>query len=129
MAGGSPAGLALALASRESDPRLVAVAHPDYAEGSDHVVRFPKPVGRGAVTDTTYSERRVAMAKSQNRFAACLAVGAGRSVTIVDDAAFLSGIALAAGVDVAGDTPIMVFDNALTYLHTATDMGLVMADS
>ena len=129
VAGGSPAGLALAMASREPDPRLVAVAHPDYDEGTDHVVRFPEPVGRGTVADTTYSQRRVAMAKSPNRFAACLAVGAGRSVTIVDDGAFLSGIALAAGVDVAGDEPQMVFENALKYLETATGMGLVMADS
>jgi hypothetical protein len=128
VAGASPAGLALALASREPDPRLVAVAHPDYDEGSDHVVRFPEPVGRGTVSDTTYARRRVAMAKSPNRFAACLAVGAGRSVTIVDDGAFLSGIALAAGVDVAGDQPMMVFDDALTYLETAAAMGLLMAD-
>ncbi|MDP9494088.1 MAG: hypothetical protein M3P87_02515 [Actinomycetota bacterium] len=129
VAGGSAAGLALAMAAREPDPRLVAVAHPDFEEGSDHVVRFPEPVGRGTVADTTYSQRRVAMAKSPNRFAACLAVGAGRSVTIVDDGAFLSGIALAAGVDIAGDTPKMVFDDALTYLQTATDMGLVLADN
>lgn len=128
VAGGSPAGLALALASRESDPRLVAVAHPDYAEGSDHVVRFPEPVGRGVAADTTYSQRRVAMAKSPNRFAACLAVAAGRRVTIVDDGAFLSGVALAAGVDVADNKPMMVFDDALTYLDAATAMGLVMAD-
>jgi hypothetical protein len=128
VAGGSAAGLALALASREPDPRLVAVAHPDYAEGSDHVVRFPEPVGRGTVSDTTYARRRVAMAKSPNRFAACLAVGAGRSVTIVDDGAFLSGIALAAGVSVAGDQPRLVFEDALTYLETAATMGLLMAD-
>jgi hypothetical protein len=129
VAAGSPAGIALALASREEDPRLVAVAHPDYPEGSDHVVRFPEPVGRGTVADTNYAQRRLAMAKSPNRFAACLAVGAGRSVTIVDDGAFLSGIALAAGVDIAGDKPLLVFEDALTYLQTATEMGLVMADS
>lgn len=129
VAGGSPAGLALAMASREPDPRLVAVAHSDFAEGSDHVVRFPEPVGRATVADAIYAQRRVAMAKSPNRFAACLAVGAGRSVAIVDDAAFLSGIALAAAVDVAAGMPRMVFDDALTYLTTATDMGLVMADS
>jgi hypothetical protein len=128
IAGASPAGLALALASREPDPRLVAVAHPDYEEGSDHVVRFPEPVGRGTVSDTTYAQRRVAMAKSPNRFAACLAVGAGRSVTIVDDGAFLSGIALAAGVSIAGDQPRLVFEDALTYLETAAAMGLLMAD-
>jgi hypothetical protein len=116
------------MASRESDRRLVAVAHPDFAEGSDHVVRFPEPVGNATVADTIYAQSRVAMAKSPNRFAACLAVGAGRNVTIVDDAAFLSGIALAAAVDIANATPMMVFENALPYLEAATTMGLLMAD-
>jgi hypothetical protein len=129
VAGASPAGLALALASREPDPRLVAVSHPDYEEGSGHAVRFPEPVGTATVNDMTYGERRVAMAQSSNRFAACLAVGAGRTVTIVDDGAFMSGIALGAGVSVADGAPKMVFEDALTYLQTATEMGLVMADN
>ncbi len=128
MAGCSPAGLALAISSREPDPRLVAVAHPDFAESSGHVVRFPDPVGAASVVDSTYANRRVAMAKSPNRFAACLAVGAGRSVTIVDDGAFLSGVALAAGIDVVDGQPRMVFDDALTYLETAAAMGLLMAE-
>jgi hypothetical protein len=128
VAAGSPAGLGLAVASREPDPRLVAVAHPDFAEGSDHVVRFPDPVGSATVADTIYAGRRVAMAKSPNRFAACLAVGAGRSVTIVDDGAFLSGIALAAGVAIAGTEPTLVFEDALRYLEAAAAMGLLMAE-
>ena len=105
------------------------MAHPDRDEGTDHLVRFPEPVGRATVADTTYSKRRVSIAKSPNRFAACLAVGAGRSVTIVDDGAFLSGVALAAAVDLAGDNPMLAFEDALTYLQAATDMGLVMADN
>jgi hypothetical protein len=127
VAGCSPAGMALAIASRESDPRLVAVAHPDLAEGSGHVVRFPDPIGASPVADSIYANRRVAMAKSPNRFAACLAVGAGRSVTIVDDGAFLSGVALAAGIDLAQGEPKLAFDDALTYLETAAAMGLLMA--
>lgn len=129
VAGCSPAGMALAIASRESDPRLVAVAHPDFVEGSGHVVRFPDPIGAAPVADSTYANRRVAMAKSPNRFAACLAVGAGRSVTIVDDGAFLSGIALAAGIDLAQEGPKLAFEEALTYLETAAAMGLLMADN
>lgn len=128
MAGGSPAGLGLAMASREPDARLVAVAHPDFAEGSDHVVRFPDPVGSSTVADAIYAGRRVAMAKSPNRFAACLAVGAGRSVTIVDDGAFMSGIALAAGVVIADGEPKLVFEESLTYLEAAAAMGLLMAE-
>ena len=92
------------MADRESDLRLVAASHPDYEEGVDHAVRFPEPVGAGAVTDLSYAGRRIALAHSGNRFAACLAVGARRRVTIVDDAAFLSGVALAAGADVCRET-------------------------
>ena len=128
VAAASPAGIALALADRESDPRLVAVSHPDYEEGADYAVRFPEPVGAGMATDVSYAGRRVAIAHSENRFAACLAVGAKRRVTIVDDGAFLSGIALAAAVDVTGEEPVLVFSDSLRYLRAATTMGLVMAD-
>jgi hypothetical protein len=49
-------------------------------------------------------------------------------VTIVDDGDFLSGIALAAAVMVAGAEPAPVWDHALDYLQAATAMGLVMAE-
>jgi hypothetical protein len=126
--GASPIGLALALAAREPDPRIVAVAHPDLDEGTDHRVRFPDPIGGAKVADATFGGRRVALAKAPDRFAACLAVGAERRVAIVDDGAFMSGIALAAGVDVVGDTAVAVWDQALTYLQSAAAMGLVMAE-
>jgi hypothetical protein len=126
--GASPVGLALALAVREPDPRIVAVAHPELKEGFDHLVRFPEPIGGVKATDVSYGGKRVATARSSNEFAACLAVGADRRVTIVDDGAFLSGIALAAAVGVVGDEPMPVWDRALTYLQSAAAMGLVMAD-
>lgn len=126
--GASPVGLALALAAREPDPRIVAVAHPELEEGFDHQVRFPDPIGNVKVADATWGGRRVALARSSDQFAACLAVGAERRVTIVDDGAFMSGIALAAAVDVMGDEPAAVWDRALTYLQAAAAMGLVLAD-
>ncbi len=126
--GASPIGLTLALAAREPDPRIVAVAHPDLDEGSDHQVRFPDPIGRLKAADATYGKRQIALAHSPNQFAACLAVGAERRVTIVDDGAFLSGIALAAGVPVVGEEPIPVWESALPYLQTASAMGVVMAE-
>jgi hypothetical protein len=126
--GASPIGLALALAAREPDPRIVAVAHPDLDEGTDHRVRFPDPIGGVKVADAMFGGRHVALAKAPDRFAACLAVGAERRVAIVDDGAFMSGIALAAGVDVAGDTAMAVWDQALTYLQSTAAMGLVMAE-
>jgi hypothetical protein len=128
--GASPTGLALALASREADPRLVAVAHPDIERnGTTRSTRFPDPVGNVGVFDATLGGRPVALARSPNEFAACLAVGAARSVTVVDHGGFLSGVALAAGIAAAdgGDTP--VWEKALDYLEAATEMGLVMAES
>ena len=126
--GAAPVGLALALAAREPDPRIVAAAHPDFEEGSDHRVRFPDPVGSVKMADATFGGRRVALAHSPDRFAACLAVGKDRMVTIVDDGAFMSGIALAAGIDALNGGPVAVWDRALPYLQAASAMGLVMAD-
>jgi hypothetical protein len=126
--GASPVGVALALAARESEPKVVAVAHPDLDEGTDHQVRFPDPIGALKASDVTFGERHVALAKSPDQLAACLAVGAERRVTILDDGAFLSGIALAAGVAIVADQPGPVWDSALSYLQTAAAMGLVMAD-
>lgn len=126
--GGSPQGLTLALAARESDPRLVAVAHPALVGGSDTRARFPQPVGTLDVADGTYAGKRLFMAQSPNSFASCLAVSAGRSVTIIDEGAFLSGIALAAGVDLVDEGPTPVWEEALPYLRATTEMGLVMAE-
>jgi hypothetical protein len=126
--GGSPQGLALALAAREADPQLVAVAHPALAGGNDHKAPFPHPVGRLGVRDAMYGGRRVAVAQSPNEYAAALTVGVDRKVAIVDDADFLSGVALAATVSVVEDQPVAVWETALSYLKTATGMGLVMAE-
>lgn len=128
--GASPTGLALALAARESDPRLVAVAHPDIETDTfDRTTRFPDPVGRVGVKESVLNGRPVAEGHSPNEFSACLAVGAERRVTVVDHGRFLSGVALAAGVYVANGDAVAVWDRALAYLEAATEMGLVMAQS
>lgn len=128
--GASPTGLALALAAREPDPRLVAMAHPDIAGSSTkRTTRFPDPVGNVGTFDATLGGKPIALAHSPNEFAACLAVGAGRRVTVVDHGGFLSGVALAAGVAAAGGSDRPVWEQALDYLETATEMGLVMAES
>ncbi len=127
--GASPQGLALAVAARESDPQLVAVAHPNLSDGRHQKVRFPDPVGVAGVVDGMYSKRRVALGRSANQFAAVLTRGVARRVAIVDDAAFMSGIALAAGWAVAEPVAtVPVWDDALTYLKATTAMGLVMAE-
>jgi hypothetical protein len=128
--GASPTGLAVALAAREPDPRLVAVAHPEVSDkGTTRTTRFPDPIGRIAVFDGTVGDKPVALGRSPNEFAACLAVGAGRRVTVVDHAGFLSGIALAAGVAAINGSARPVWDAALLYLEAVTEMGLVMAES
>lgn len=126
--GASPQGLTLAMASRESDPRLVAVAHPAIDGGKDHRARFPDPIGTMDVADGAYAGHRLGTAASPNQFAACLAIGADRRVTMIDDGDFLSGVALAAAVAVADGDPRPVWEAALPYLQTATEMGLVMAE-
>ena len=126
--GANPQGLTLALAARETDPRLVAVAHPSLEGGSDQIAPFPKPIGRLPAADSTYAGRRLATAHTNNDFAACLVEGSGRSVVIVDHGDFLSGIALAAAIGIADETPKAVWDAALPYLKAATAMGLVMAE-
>jgi len=55
-------------------------------------------------------------------------VGSERQVTIVEDGAFMSGIALAAAIDIVGEEAAPVWDSALVYLQTAAAMGLVMAE-
>lgn len=125
--GASPQGLTLAMASRESDPRLVAVAHPSLEGGKDHRARFPEPVGRLDVADTTYAGKRLATARSPNEFGACLAIGTDRRVTIIDDGLFIAGIALAATIAVIEEAG-PVWQSALPYLQAATRMGLVMAE-
>lgn len=126
--GACPQGLTLALASRETDPRLVAVAHADFEGGADHIARFPDPVGRLDVADGVYAGQRLSTGTSPNEFAAALAIGSDRRVTVVDHGDFLAGIALAAAVDIANDDPKPVWEAALPYLQTATTMGLVMAE-
>lgn len=126
----SPTGLALALAAREPDPRLVALAHPDISSSSTtRSTRFPDPVGQVGVFDATLGDRPIALGHSPNEFAACLAVGASRRVTVVDHGGFLSGVALAAGIAALNGSDRPVWDEALDYLETATEMGLVMAES
>lgn len=128
--GASPTGLAVTLATRETDPRLVAVAHPDLVVDTfDRTNRFPDPIGRVGVRDAQLGGYPVAEARSPNEFAACLAVGAGRRVTVVDHGHFLSGVALAAGLAALNGSSAPVWERSLPYLETATTMGLVMAES
>lgn len=126
--GASPEGLTLALASRESDPRLIAVAHPRITGGKDHRAKFPEPIGTIEVADSTYAGQRLAKGRSPNEFAACLAIGAERRVTIIDDGLFMSGVALASSIARIDGDGGPVWDKALAFLQATSALGLVMAE-
>ena len=129
--GASPLGLTLALASREAEPRLVAVAHPEVVtNGTIQSVRFPDPVGRLDVSEVSVGGRPVATGRSPNDFAAALVRTADRNVTMIDHGAFMAGVALGAATSLFTHSErLPVWDNALPYLETAIGMGLVMAES
>ena len=126
--GANPTGLALSAASRETEPRLVAVAHPSLeVDSGERTQRFPAPIGSAVVSDDVVHQKPVARAHSKT-FGAVLVESASRRVTLVDDGAFMAGIALAAGAGCV-ERPGPVWESALPYLQMATEMGLVMAET
>ena len=127
--GASVSGMAAAMATRERRVEVVAAAHPDHPPGGGSSLRFARPVGATQVDSVTHGPHQVLVGKSYNDYAACLVLARKRRLTIVDQAAFISGIALAAGLAVFADSPRAVWDDALPYLETATGMGLVMAEA
>ena len=127
--GASVSGLAAAMATRERRVEVAGAAHPDHPPGAGSSLRFARPVGATQVDSVAHGPHQVLVGKSYNDYAACLVMARKRRLTIVDRAAFLSGIALAAGLAVFADSPRAVWDDALPYLETATGMGLVMAEA
>lgn len=125
----SPVGLALAMAEREDDPTLVAAAHPALGARTGERLRFPDPVGRVAVSELEGGGRRLHAGGVSGSDAAVMVRSRERSVAIVDDAGFMSGVTLAAGIVVADGTPKPVWEAALDYMNAVTQMGLVMAES
>jgi hypothetical protein len=132
--GASIIGLAAAIGARQRKPTLVAAAHPDAPAGSGRSVRFARPVGATQISSVSLERNgseanAVELGKSYNEYAACVVQTKKRQVTVVDVAAFLSGIALAAGVAAMQSSPTPVWDRALPYLEMAHNMGLVMAEA
>lgn len=128
--GASATGLALAMSMREKRTSLAASVHPDNPPGSGRSVRLARPVGAAQVSERQIGDKIVLVGRSYNEFAGCLVKNRRRSVTIIDKADFLSGIALAAGVAaIKHDEAGPVWDAALPYLEMATGMGLVMAEA
>ncbi len=126
--GASVAGLALSLATREQEPATAAFASPDIIEAREERIRFPEPIGMIGVAEVDLAGRSLMGGRSGGEYAAALASSDSRRVAIVDEAAFMAGIALAAGVMVAGEEPLPVWAEALGYLQAAAELGLVMAE-
>lgn len=132
--GASIVGMAAAIGARQRRPNLIAAAHPDAPVGSGRSVRFGRPVGATQVSEVDLnspngSSPTVELGKSYNEYAACAVQTKKRQISVVDVAAFLSGVALAAGVAAYGASPSPVWDRALPYLEMAHTMGLVMAEA
>ncbi len=126
--GASPAGLAMALAVREGEPAVGLVAAPDLDESREQKVRFPEPIGVVGVSEVQIGGRTLLRGRASNGHIGAMATRGPRKVAIVDEAAFMAGVALAAGALVAGGEPGPVWDDALGYLTAAAEMGLVMAE-
>jgi hypothetical protein len=128
--GADPAGITISLGVVEPDPRLVAIAHPEISSnGGDRRVRFPSPVGLTMVRDTAVDGRPLAVGRSKNEYASSYVVAGNRTLTILEDAKFMAGVALAAGVSVLSDAARPVWDDAETYLSTVFAMGLVLGEA
>lgn len=128
--GADPAGITISLGVGEPDPQLVAIAHPEISSnGGDRRVRFPAPVGLTMVRDTAVDGRPLAVGRSKNEYAASYVVAGSRTLTILEDAKFMAGVALAAGVSVLSEPPRPVWDDANTYLSTVLAMGLVLGEA
>lgn len=123
-------GLALALAVGVGDVETVAVADPDRDTGDLPVV-FPFPIDAALASETYVDGRRVLAAPSAD-LAAALVTGSRLHRVVMDDPAFLAGIALAAAAVVVledqptGPTPIWA--RAAAYLRAAGAMGLVIGE-
>lgn len=129
--GGSPQGLARALANGSGDVDILALAFPgEPTRGTD--VMFPSPIdGRRATTDLV-GGRKVYMAPGEGPLGAAMALGSERHRVILDNFHFMEGIALAAAAVLAlsdpGGATLAVWEDATTYLAAATAMGLVVGE-
>lgn len=129
--GASIAGLALALSEDLSDSPIAAVALEGEPDG-DRTVMFPSPIDSRPATEETFAGRRLLVALGEGPLQAAIALGPNRHRVVMDQARFMEGIALAAGVgillDQAVETAIPVWEAASSYLKAAVDMGLVIGE-
>jgi hypothetical protein len=119
-------GLARALATRLSGARITmdrTVTAADPGEGP--FALFPEPLG--AVRRTTRSEG-VMLCPVQGRLAGVVVSDETRTLAVIDDVLFLSGVCLAAGALLAGHTG-PVWERAEEYLERVQSMGVLIAEA
>jgi hypothetical protein len=124
----SPAGLVRALAEvfGLSAARLV-VTTPGRPPGRGPTAGFPAPIGSVHTLGTDVPE----WAPVEGPWAGVLAEDSGHTVTVVDDAAFLDAVCLAAGITGLSSKPGAhpVWEWAGDYLAMGRAMGLVVAET
>jgi len=119
-------GLARSLATRLSGDRIQmdrTVTAPESGEGP--FALFPEPLG--AVRRATRSEG-VMLCPVQGSLAGVVVGDGARSLAVIDDVLFLSGVCLAAGALLAGHTG-PVWERAEDYLDRVQSMGVLIAEA
>ena len=119
-------GLARSLATRLEGDRLTmdrTVTAPDPGEGP--FALFPEPLG--AVRRATQSEG-VMLCPVQGSLAGVVVGDGVRSLAVIDDVLFLSGVCLAAGALLVGHSG-PVWERAEEYLERVQSMGVLIAEA
>lgn len=119
-------GLARSLAARLTGARVSMDRTVTSAEpGEGPFALFPEPLG--AVRRATRSEG-VMLCPAQGRLAGVVVSDQSRSLAVIDDVLFLSGVCLAAGALLVGHTG-PVWERAEEYLERVQSMGVLIAEA
>lgn len=122
-------GVAFALLEGDAGRPAVAI---EGEPGGETPIVFPSPIDSRTAEEEFIDGRSLLVARGAGPLAAAMVLEPNRHRVILDDQAFLRGVALAAGVglllDGPVDVPVPVWERAAAYLKTASDMGLVIGE-
>jgi hypothetical protein len=119
-------GLARSLATRLNGKKITMDRTVTSVQpGTGPFALFPEPLG--AVRRSTASEG-VVLCPVQGRVAGVLVTDEHRSLAVIDDVLFLSGVCLASGALLAGHTG-PVWERAEEYLDRVQSMGVLIAEA
>ena len=124
-------GLALALAVGVDGVEVVAVATPGNREG-DEALMFPSPIDSVPTTTEKVDGHEIHFGASPESVSAAMVRGRDIDRVIIDDHAFMRGIALAAAAATLIEQPAPggdpVWTRSSSYLRAAVEMGLVIGE-